>query len=324
MQVFDEGDDEEEDVLAEVSYRTRPPNGSRYPPEEFRHKMDDIREHYESCPYGMFNQPLYTYTDLPCSLHFETSNNSMALPPSQQAIDAMQLLERDLLGNVFGKKEGCYGGGGGGIHILYIGRYNDTSTNILSIYNLLDMLHLSEMYQPQTMQWMLTTDPLHQQLFPKRNGDPPADDHEVWESIASLTTFVDLLETKIPTKRILTEETVPSHVIRNYPCLSTGKVLFLLPKFASIHDGDCLSSPTFCPAATAFQNRQNRTESWSQYLRQHHSEINQDVILEDTTARYPNGVAMEAGDIYQSPVLCIFQLEATNELLALVQWDYRD
>lgn len=328
------------------------PVGSRAPPDEFISKMASIDHPDEQQSsntadeqqqqFGMFDRPLFSYSDLPCSLHFyDTSNNSL---PSSKARDAMKILHTHLLGNTFGAKQGKYGAGGGGIHILYLGLPTPAApTNFPDIDALLKMLHLSDTYQPQSMQWMTTTDPIHQTLFPKyRDGGDEDDDND--ETTLSLDDLMELLvpnnvtdasAATIPTRPILA--TVPSHVITNYPLLRHGRILFLIPRFASLHDGDCLYryekgdiEPTtpLCPTAVAFTNRRTAVnndddddgeEYWYQF--QHRPEHNVHVYLEQTTAAGP---AKEAGDIDQAPVICLFQLESTGELMALVQWDYRD
>lgn len=327
------------------------PIGSCLPPKEFIDKMrlidkfdsyqesqeeDEIQEEFLANRFGMFDQPLFTYDNLPCSLHFDHSK--LQGVPSGQAKDAMGLLHTNLLGKTFGAKVGNYGGSGGGVHILYLGLPFEASGEICDSFpgidTLLTMLHLSDIYKPEAMQWMTTTDPIHQDLFSKyrdetlvdaKNGDNP--------SVLSLDDVVNLLVpsplahvTTIPTTRIVSSEQIPPHVTANYPSLEHGRVLFLLPRFAHLHDGDCLRKPTLCPTALAFyeRSRAHQHESWTHF--QNRPEHNHGVFLETTAASSEGkneSLAKEACDIFESPVLCLFQLEETWEILALVQWDYR-
>lgn len=77
-----------------------------------------------------------------------------------------------------------------------------------------------------------------------------------------------------------------------FPFLTEARVLFVLPQFAHIHDGHCHAQG--CPQDNS-------------------------VIAEATS-----GEAREAGDIYECPCYAVFQLEATGEVFALCNWDYRD
>jgi hypothetical protein len=152
-----------------------PPSGSVLPPQQFLAKMKSINDFLNdqvsegqgaatlTNRFGMFEQPLFSYDNLPCSLHFEHS--SWRDVPTDQAKEAMTLLHVNLLGMTFGAKEGFYGAGGGGVHILYLGVTFDlldaTCDSFPGIDTLLKMLHLSDMYKPEAMQWMTTSDPIH-------------------------------------------------------------------------------------------------------------------------------------------------------------------
>ena len=83
--------------------------------------------------------------------------------------------------------------------------------------------------------------------------------------------------------------------------------------------GDANNMP-LCPVAADFVQRENPDEHFWQFEQRHHPRIHRDVIFQETTT----GIAMEPGDVDELPVYAIFQLAETRELLALVQWDYRD
>ncbi|MCG8384906.1 MAG: hypothetical protein MJA30_05150 [Cytophagales bacterium] len=87
---------------------------------------------------------------------------------SNAAIDAIEKLHTELLGNSFGKFEGEYGAGGGGIHVFYLGRDREGSLATWpTIDELLRMLRLETVFKPPSMRWFTTLDPLHQDLFPR-------------------------------------------------------------------------------------------------------------------------------------------------------------
>ena len=310
--------EDEEIASVGVGYPHAPPQGSVLPPHDFQRKMKDVERMYPSdggCRHGMFTQPVFAWRNFPNSLHFAHANN-----PSVAAQTVVKAIHDNLLGYQYGKKEGTYGAGGGAVHVMYLGRpcSDDGDSSFPRIHELLDLLHLSPPYQPSNMQWMTTVDPLHQQLFPKRRNDSEYDEND---SVLSLDAFCDLLtnrSTTIDTRTIVTD--IPPHVTLNYPCLAAGRIMFLLPRFAALHDGDCLAEPVLCPTALAFQNRSNHNEYWSQF--QARPEVNVGVFLEESTTT--DGPAKEAGDIYESPVFALFQLNVTGEILGLVQWDYRD
>lgn len=258
----------------------------------------------QSSSFGMFAQPLFTWAEFPCSLHFEDAS------PTPEAKAALKVLHRDLLGMDFGQKQGIYGASGGGVHLLYLGR-EDSFPNI---EQLLEMLRLSDGYKPPALKWMTTTDPVHQHMFPKTKESAEEEEDES-PTVLSMDAFVNLLSNQVATRRIIPQ--VPAHVTANYPCLEGGRILCLLPRFAGLHDGDCLAPPTFCPTAVAFENRSDRSQVWYQF--QERPEVNVDVFVEES-----QGVAKQAGDVIESPDLWLFQLATTGEIMALVQWDYRD
>uniref|UniRef100_A0A7S2U7T8 Uncharacterized protein n=1 Tax=Attheya septentrionalis TaxID=420275 RepID=A0A7S2U7T8_9STRA len=321
------------------------PSGSIAPPDEFQQKMSLLGNRN-----GMFAESVFTWDDLPCSLHFSDAD------PSDSATAAMKVLHDQYLTATFGAKQGMYGAGGGGVHVLYLGsppltteddneeKEGDSPPDITT---LLQMMRLAEEYAPPKMQWMTTVDPLHQQLFPKS----PSEIDEDEESVVSFEPFVNLLQGEIPTRNIGSVP-YPPHVLVNWPFLSHPtndnasndddegrlkvfpRVLFLLPRFAQLHDGNCRRSN--CPVATAFAEYErtfsetNNTDEtttatrmyWYQYQNSpeaHHVHMNEGVMVQES-----EGIAKEAGDIMESPVVCLFQLESTGEVLGLVQWDYRD
>lgn len=267
---------------------------------------DEIKDNdgESSSSFGMFAQPLFNWAEFPCSLHFEDAS------PTPQAKAALEVLHRDLLGMEFGRKEGWHGASGGGVHLLYLGR-KDSFPNI---EQLLGMLRLSDGYKPPALRWMTTTDPVHQHMFAKKKQAMEEEGDEIPTAL-SMDAFVNLLSNQVATRRIIPQ--VPAHVTANYPCLEEGRTLCLLPRFATLHDGDCLGRPTFCPTAVAFENRADKSQVWYQF--QERPEVNIGVFVEES-----QGEAKEAGDVIESPDLWLFQLATTGEIMALIQWDYRD
>eukprot|EP00978_Attheya_sp_CCMP212_P038964 scaffold198285_cov46-Attheya_sp.AAC.3 len=336
------------------------PSGSIAPPDEFQQKMSRLLGNDNPTNNGMFAESVFTWDDLPCSLHFSDAD------PSDSARAAMKVLHDQYLTATFGAKQGMYGAGGGGVHVLYLGSPPPSSTEDNNneeededappdITTLLQMMRLAQEYAPPKMQWMTTVDPLHQQLFPKSPSEIDNDDEE--SSVVSFEPFVNLLQGEmamIPTRN-MGSVPYPPHVLVNWPFLSHPptsinnesddeegrlevfpRVLFLLPRFAQLHDGNCRRSN--CPVATRFaeyertlsetNNTNNETTTttrmyWYQYQNSpeaHHvHHMNEGVLVQES-----EGIAKEVGDIMESPVVCLFQLESTGEVLALVQWDYRD
>ena len=139
------------------------------------------------------------------------------------------------------------------------------------------------------------------------------------DSTLSLDAVLECLTSQLQTRQILSS--IPPHVAQNYPSMASGRLLFLLPRFESIHDGECLDEPVLCPMAVAFQQYQQQRNPaepeiyWYQFQQREPDQV----ILQQSTAP-----AKEAGDIPEAPVFAIFQLDGTGELLALAQWDYRD
>jgi hypothetical protein len=236
----------------------------------------------------LFSEAVQSWKKFPCSLHFNDA------APSEQAISALTLIS-DLLGPL-GKYEGMYGAGGGPIHILYLGappENDDKDTkqqgaSSSDLNTIIDMLRLSPKLAPPKTRWMSTLDPLHQYLFPKTMED-------VEDFGTFMEQFYHLVASggKIPTRVHYDDD---QHLItqRDFAVYlkEESRIVFVQPQFDSIHSGEC--NDTECP----------RDDS---------------VICEST-----EGVAREAGDIYESPCYAMIQLKKTGELIALAQWDYRD
>ena len=130
------------------------------PPAEFREKC-------ESCP--QFSVDVMSWQEYPCSLYFDSSP-----PPSEAARDALHRIS-ELLGPR-GQEKGCYGAGGGSMHVMYLGcpappeggnadNFKDRPTGFPPLLTLLDMLHLNDAFSPPSTKWMATLDPLHQVLM---------------------------------------------------------------------------------------------------------------------------------------------------------------
>lgn len=317
-----------------------PPDGSTNPPGEVQQVTRDESSAMNPETFGgMFAQPVFPYhsnDNLPCSLHFANAN-----APSSDAMAAMKTIHDELLGNKVGLKFGVHGACDGPIYVIYLdGRSDNDGASFPGIDGLIDLLQLSTPFSPQQMRWFTTMCPIHQDLFYKRKDIQEEDEEEgngMGDSTLKLDDVMEVLSTKIDTRRLFPAHEIPELIPQNYACMSKGKVLFLQPRFASLHDGNCMDEPFLCPAMVAFeqykeerQQRQaggnNNDDSeddpelyWYQF--QHRPEANEGVILEETTV---SGPAKEPGDIAWSPALCLFQLEATGEILALAQWDYRD
>jgi hypothetical protein len=271
------------------------------PPDEFQQKMSLLGNNNPNSN-GMFAESVFTWEDLPCSLHFSAAD------PSDSARAAMKVLHDHYLTATFGAKQGMYGAGGGGVHVLYLGSPPPNEDNEEEddappdITTLLQMMRLAEEYAPPKMQWMTTVDPLHQQLFPESPSEIDDEDEDKESSVVSFEPFINLLQGEramIPTRNIFSVP-YPPHILVNWPFLSHHphndnesndeegrlkvfpRVLFLLPRFAELN-------------------------------------TNEGVMVQES-----EGIAKEAGDIMESPVVCLFQLESTGEVLALAQWDYRD
>lgn len=251
---------------------------------------------------GMFSSKVTACDGLPCSLYF--ADEMTGIPDS--ARNVLKIIHEELLGNSLGQKIGCYGAGDGPIHIMYLG---PSSLSVpLNLSSLLDMLHLSQEYR--SYNWMTTVDPMHQQMFAK----VCAGYEDAVPTLLSLDAVMEVVSTKIPTRSLVPN--LPPHVVSNYPCLEEGKLLFLLPRFENMHDGECLANSQCCPVAAAFQRTANG-EYWYQF--QGRTGANASIILETTQ----DGRTMNSGDIQESPVLAIFQTVA-GDVFALAQWDYRD
>jgi hypothetical protein len=261
--------------------------------------------------YPQFSEKIFSWTRFPCSLHFADA------APSNQAVQALEQLS-ELLGPL-GKYEGSYGAGGGPIHILYLGAtpsYNEGNiAEMASLPTMLEMLRLAPHFRPPATQWMTTLDPLHQTLFPKtmadtiefcmiscyteedhRNG--VADDRyerrcrETPQLFERFYRLVSSQENAFPATRIYLHAVINDRISKEFAFVKEARIVFVQPRFDHIHDGDCRA--VNCPLDDAL------------------------VIAEST-----EGVAHASGDIYQSPVYAMIQLQETGELMVLAQWDYR-
>lgn len=337
LQVEDEGEEEEVDTSTPAYPRPTLPE-TTMPPQELLHKIEQTNIYLKgnsglsplSVRFGMFQEPVYALRGLPSSLVFRGGQ------PTAEAIEAIRLVHRHFLGEArFGLKEGCYGAGGGGIHVIYLdGRHLEDRPQI---EDLVALTHPSQAYRSSHMKWMTTYDPLHQHMFPKKRAEYLRDWHGD-DDYGSVLPLDDVSRALLLSDALDTVPfgTPPNYILRNYPSLEHGKCLFLLPRFSYIHDGECLHrtdgnqadnsssndsdhSELLCPMAMAFERQQNLPNAlyWSDFQNIHRPD---ETICQETAG----GTAMEAGDVNEAPTFAMFRLRSTKEILALVQWDYRD
>jgi hypothetical protein len=245
-----------------------------------------------------FVEPVCTWSRYPCSLHFRDAH------PSDDAIAVLDALS-DMLGPL-GTPEGYYGASGGPIYITYLGvpppNNNDTGDDgFCSIDTMVQMIRPHAEFVPPATQWMTVVDPMHQWLFPKTTDDMLADEGRTGGT-ALFQQFYELVSSAnspIPATRIYQKGSpLAPRITKNFTFMksaasatATAHLVFLLPRFDQIHDGDCNAD---CPKDDS-------------------------VICEQT-----EGETHEAGDVNLAACYAMFQLQTTGELMALCNYDYRD
>jgi len=299
------------------------------PPPEFRRKMKWVAKSMKieapdaaDNPHTQFTEAVYlTDEKMPSSLGFLDARDRM----SEEAQSAMKVLHEQLLGDTFGKYEGEYGAGGGGIHAFYLGRGG--GEGFPSISELLSMLRLADQFKPPAMAWRTTLDPMFQVLFGRTPESAAGQYTEDGKGL--MQRFYELLDGKSGIQaRVHDKFKVPPRVTQEFIFLTEARVLFLMPKY-NLHDGTCTDSD---PAKIAFDEIQKKEEAdnkpdenrtyWCDFLR---SDALHEIDLQHgVSAEEAEGKAQKAGDIYECPCFALFQLEKTGEVLGLAQWDYRD
>jgi len=252
------------------------------PPAEFRRKV-------ESCAQFAAGARVLSWARFPCSLHFEGA------APSEAALDALATLSAVL--GPFGREQGHYGAGGGGMHVLYLGRPDGYRTpgateGFPPLAELVAMLRLAEGMAPPSTAWMSTLDPLHQQLFCHEPGGREPDAAAAGPPL--FERLYNVISAELHTRAVVdaADGTLPPRITRRFPWLRQPRLLFVLPRFSQLHGGGCGRAE--CPL--------------------------DDSVLDEATG----GKARERGDIFEAPCHALFQLESTGEVMSIVNWDFRD
>lgn len=109
---------------------------------------------------------------------------------------------------------------------------------------------------------------------------------------------------------------IPARVSAAFPFLTSPRILFLQPRFESLHDGTCHGHFPEKAGSEGDQPPQQKLCPLTETV----GCVQDGVIAEETET----GEVREDGDVNECPVYALFQLRETGEILGLVQWDYRD
>lgn len=181
--------------------------------------------------------------------------------------------------------EGYYGAGGGAVYVIYLGvQEEDALSGIGKGVDAISLLKLAEEAAEHT--WAFHVDPTHQATFSRHQEDT--------KSSEKLLAVDELArdfcrELQWP---------VHPHVKTEYPYFDSKAPVLLFARILvnMVHDGDC---PSDCPKDNSvFAAIVNDIPKGEEYA--------------------------DPGDITESPSFTLMQLDGTNEVIGLVNWDYLD
>ncbi|KAL0227524.1 hypothetical protein RCL1_003668 [Eukaryota sp. TZLM3-RCL] len=201
---------------------------------EFDAKLKRWNSVYENVP--LFDLPVRQWKDLSVH-HFE----GVSFPYEDST--TWKLLPR--VYDIVEGHEGCYGAGGGLLHVLYFSRdvvqKTWTSDDLPNVEDFIELLKLSD--QAQLASWFVTLDPCHQTLFRRQEDDDDVRDVleeliELHDPQANFLASVDDSGDSLQCVNVL------PHVRTSFPNFTKSRIVYFAPLVDGLHDGDC---PQECP-----------------------------------------------------------------------------